>query len=87
MIKFRRNNVYMKWGLTAFVTVLAILAMYDILFGAHKIAVYFGVLSTIFTPIIYGGAIAYLLAPIVDFLERTVLRPWAAPGTARRRCV
>ena len=47
MIKFRRNNVYMKWGLTAFVTVLAILAMYDILFGAHKIAVYFGVLSTI----------------------------------------
>lgn len=85
MIKFRRNNVYMKWGLTAFVTVLAILAMYDILFGAHKIAVYFGVLSTIFTPIIYGGAIAYLLAPIVDFLERTVLRPWAAPGTARRK--
>ena len=85
MIKFRRNNVYMKWGLTAFVTVLAILAMYDILFGAHKIAVYFGVLSTILTPIIYGGAIAYLLAPIVDFLERTVLRPWAAPGTARRK--
>ncbi len=51
--------------------------------SAHtKLQSTFGVLSTIFTPIIYGGAIAYLLAPIVDFLSVRCCGPGPAvrPG-------
>ena len=86
MFKFQhKDNIYLRWGITVFVTAVAILAVYDILFGAHKIGTYLGILGTIVTPIAYGAAIAYLLAPIVDFLERTVLRRWAREGLARRR--
>lgn len=86
MFKFRhKDTVYFRWGLTAFLTVIAILAVYDIIFGPHKLAGYLGLLGGVITPVLYGCAIAYLLAPIVDFLERTVLRPWAAAGRARRK--
>ena len=86
MFKFRyHKNSYLRWGITAFLTVAAILALYDILFGEHRIAGYLGVLGAIVTPVIYGGAIAYLLAPIVDFLERTVLSPWARSGQECRK--
>ena len=86
MFKFRyHKNSYLRWGITAFLTVAAILALYDILFGEHRIAGYLGVLGTIVTPVVYGGAIAYLLAPIVDFLERTVLSPWARSGQECRK--
>ena len=78
MFKFQhKDNVYLRWGVTAFITVVAILAVYDILLGDHRIGGYLGFLGAIITPIAYGAAIAYLLAPIVDFLERTVL-----PGRA-----
>lgn len=86
MFKFRHgNNIYVRWGITAFLTVIAILSVYDIFFGAHRIAGYLNVLETVFTPVVCGAAIAYLLAPIVDFLERTVLRRWAARGMAERK--
>ena len=86
MFKFRyHKNTYLRWGLTAFLTVAAILALYDIVLGEHRIAGYLGVLGAIVTPVVYGGAIAYLLAPIVDFLERTVLSPWARSGQEKRK--
>ena len=86
MFKFQhKDNVYLRWGVTAFITVVAILAVYDILLGDHRIGGYLGFLGAIITPIAYGAAIAYLLAPIVDFLERTVLRRWAGEGLKRRR--
>lgn len=59
---------------------VAILAVYDIFFGAHKIAGYLAVINGVLTPVVFGCVIAYLLAPIVDLLERTLLRPWAAGG-------
>ena len=79
-LKFHyEKSIYFRWGVTAFLTVVAILAVYDIFFGMHKIAGYLDFLGGIVTPVVYGGAIAYLLAPIVDFLERTLLRSWAGP--------
>ena len=70
MFKFRhKDTVYFRWGLTAFLTVIAILAVYDIIFGPHKLAGYLGLLGGVITPVLYGCAIAYLLAPIVDFLH------------------
>ncbi len=86
MFKFRHgDNVYVRWGVTAFLTVIAILAVYDIFFGAHKLAGYLSVVNHVLTPVVFGCVIAYLLAPIVDFLERTLLRRWAAAGTATRQ--
>lgn len=87
MFKFckGKQSACLCWGVTAFLTVIAILAVYDIFFGAHKIAGYLAVINGVLTPVVFGCVIAYLLAPIVDLLERTLLRPWAAAGTAARK--
>ena len=48
MFKFRhRNNAYFRWGLTAFCTVAAILAVYDIFLGNHKIVGYAATLAAV----------------------------------------
>ena len=80
-----KNNVYFRWGLTAFLTVFAILAAYDIFLGAHKLMDYFGIFTTIMTPVVLGGTIAYLLSPVVDFFERTLLHPWATHALVVRK--
>ncbi len=80
-----KNNVYFCWGLTAFLTVFAILAAYDIFLGAHKLMDYFGIFTTIMTPVLLGGTIAYLLSPVVDFFERTLLHPWATHALVVRK--
>lgn len=89
MFRFRNgeNNTYFKLGLTVFLTVIAILTVYDALFGAHKTGVYINSAVAIITPILYGCAIAYLLSPIVDILEHTILKRWAAPGFETRKPV
>ena len=69
----KRNGIYFKWGLTAFCTVCAILLVYDTFFAAG--ASFAGRLMVILAPVLYGAFIAYLLAPVVDFFERTLLEP------------
>ena len=69
----KRNGIYFKWGLTAFWTVCAILLVYDTFFAAG--ASFAGRLMVILAPVLYGAFIAYLLAPVVDFFERTLLEP------------
>lgn len=75
MFSFRhKNNPYFQWGITAFLTVFALFSVYDIFFGAHKIISFFRFLTNAAMPVIYGCVIAYLLAPIVNFIERTLFR-------------
>lgn len=86
MFKFKqKHNIYFRWGLTAFLTVLAIFAAYDTILGAHRLLGYIRALGVIITPVAMGGAIAYLLAPISDFLERTILHRWATKGIVERK--
>ncbi len=80
-----KNNIYFHWGLTAFLTVFAILAAYDIFLGAHKLMDYFSILTAIMTPVALGATIAYLLSPVVDFFEHTILHPWSAHAPMRRK--
>ncbi|SFQ17040.1 Predicted PurR-regulated permease PerM [Oscillibacter sp. PC13] len=66
----KRQSRYFKCGLTVFLTVSAILLLYDTFFGS-KAALSFGAkLLSAIQPILYGALIAYLLAPVVNFFER-----------------
>ena len=67
----RKDNHYFAWGLTAFLSVCAILLFYDIVFRSSKVLDYVGVLMGILAPILYGFAMAYLLAPVVNWFENT----------------
>lgn len=66
----RRDNVYVKWGLTAFLTVCAILLLYDTFFSTGTLVLFLRRLLRILAPVLYGFFIAYLLSPVVNYFER-----------------
>ena len=67
-----QKNRYLKWGLTAFCTVAAILLFYDTLFGSHALLEFLQKFVQALQPVLYGAFMAYLLAPVVDFFEKGV---------------
>ena len=64
-----RKSAHVKTGVTAFLTVGAILLFYDTLFGRHWLLNVWRQLLTAIRPILYGAFMAYLLAPVVNFFE------------------
>ena len=65
----------LHWGLVIFLTVAAILLFYDTLFGRRVMPAFGSQLLKALQPVIIGGVLAYLLAPVIDFIER-----WLFPG-------
>ena len=72
----KKNNHYFAWGLTAVVVVFAIMLLYDLVFSGSSgiVMTYMNMLLGILAPILYGLIMAYLLAPIVNWIERVILR-------------
>ena len=84
----RRDNVYVKWGLTAFLTVCAILLLYDTFFSTGTLVLFLHRLLRILAPVLYGFFIAYLLSPVVNYFERLLPErvcsapPWPGPSAS-----
>ena len=72
----REKKKYLAWGLTAFLTGCALLIFYDVFYrdNSGTLQAFFAKLLSVLTPVLYGLGMAYLLAPIVNFLERVILR-------------
>lgn len=64
-----RKSAHVKYGVTAFLTVGAILLFYDTFFGRRWLPGVWRQLMEAVRPILYGAFIAYLLAPVVNFFE------------------
>ena len=69
----KEKNRYFRWGLTAFLTVCAILVFYDTFYQNGMLQKYFSKLLSVLAPILYGLAMAYLLAPVVNWFSRVIL--------------
>ena len=67
-----KNKTYWHWGLTLALTACAILVFYDTFFQDGVLLLFIKKLFKILTPVIYGFALAYLLAPIVNFFDRSL---------------
>ena len=59
----------LHWGLVIFLTVAAILLFYDTLFGRRVLPDFGSQLLKALQPVLIGGVLAYLLAPVIDFIE------------------
>ena len=72
----KEKKKYLAWGLTAFLTGCALLIFYDVFYrdNSGTVQAFFAKLLSVLTPVLYGLGMAYLLAPIVNFLERVILR-------------
>ena len=68
-------NKYFLWGLTGFLTVLACIILYFIINNTDKIGKLFASINKIMMPVFIAMVIAYLLAPILNFIEKKMIRP------------
>ena len=68
------NKRYFGWGLTLVLSVCAILVFYDTLFRNGVLLTFLRTLLNALKPVIYGAAMAYLLYPLVNFFEGSILR-------------
>ena len=74
-MKLKFNNKYLKWGLTAFLVRAAAIIFYYFMFHNSNIRASFRMIINILMPIVWGLAIAYLLSPILNFVENKLLLP------------
>ena len=70
----KKDNHYVAWGLTAVAVVCAVMLFYDLVFRSSIVLTYAKNLVSILAPILYGFALAYLLAPVVNWFERAIFR-------------
>ena len=71
----KNKNEYVKWGLTAFFVVLGGFVSYYIIFHLSSLSSTLKNIFSILMPIIDGLVLAYLLAPLVNAVERSLLKP------------
>ncbi len=62
-------------GLVVFVTCAALMGVYYVLFHSEKLSTVFSFLAGIFKPVFFGFVIAYLMTPILNWMERSVTAP------------
>lgn len=74
-MKFKWDKKYLYWGITAFLVIAASILFYYMLFHSVKIKSGFHNAVRISMPIIYGLVLAYLMTPIVNYLEHKLFIP------------
>ena len=74
-MKFKINNKYFRWGLTAFLAIAAAIVFYYFVFHSSNIRSGIKTITDILMPVVVGMAIAYLLTPVLNFVEQKMLFP------------
>lgn len=74
-MKFKLNNKYFRWGLTAFLAIAASIIFYYFVFHSSNIKSGIKIITSILMPVVVGMGIAYLLTPLLNFVERKLLYP------------
>ena len=69
-----RENVYFRWGMTAFVVIVACVLVAEFIINLSSVMGVLRIFIRAMAPVFYGLGIAYLLDPIVERLQ-LVLRP------------
>lgn len=68
------KSKYFKWGLTAFLVVVASTVFYFLIFYLPSILGFVGKIFKVLSALVIGLVIAYLLHPIVNFFENKVYK-------------
>lgn len=82
-MKFRWDKKYLYWGMTALFVIIGGISFYYLIFHSSSLKNNLFRLLSIATPVIDGLVLAYLLWPIVSFLERRLLLPFRDRLTAK----
>ena len=74
-MKLHWNNRYVKWGVTVIIVFCTCLLFFYVLFFGSNIKNAMSSIYNVLMPICFGGIMAYLLTPTLNWLERKILKP------------
>ena len=74
-MKLKFNKKMIMTGIIAFLVIAASICFYYLIFRSEAFSAKINAFFSILSPVIYGIIIAYLLTPIVNFIERRILTP------------
>ncbi|MBE5865096.1 MAG: AI-2E family transporter [Lachnospiraceae bacterium] len=74
-MKFRWNNKYVCWGITAFCVLAAAILFYYGMFHGSNVRLAFRTVSEVMMPIVMGFVLAYLMTPILNQIEYRMIKP------------
>lgn len=90
-MKLKINSKYFKWGMTAFSVIAGGICFYYLIFHISEFLQNIKSLFGVIMPVMFGLVIAYLLTPILNFIEQKILNPLfdrlKVKATARRKKV
>ena len=72
----KKNKNHIRWGITAFLVILASLISYYIIFHIDNFKGIISRVIVILMPVIDGMVIAYLLTPLLNYFERKFVKPF-----------
>lgn len=71
----KANIRYIKWGLTAFLVVLGGIISYYVIFHLNSLKSSISEILVVLMPIIDGMILGYLMTPVVNAIERKLVKP------------
>lgn len=71
----KKNKNHIRWGITAFLVILASLISYYVIFHLENLKGFINNIILILMPVIDGLIIAYLLTPLLNTFERKIIKP------------
>lgn len=74
-MRFKVNNKFFRWGLTAFLTIAASICFYYLIFHGTNIKKGWDTVISILMPIVFGLAMSYLMTPVLNNIEYNILIP------------
>lgn len=74
-MKFKLNNNYVRWGVTAFLVIAASICFYYLMFHGSNIREGISAATQVLLPVVMGFITAYLLTPVLNYVEYHVLIP------------
>lgn len=74
-MKLKKDNKFFRWGLTAFFVIVAGILFYYMMFHGSNIKRFFSSSATVLMPVLFGFVIAYLLTPVLNFIEFKIVGP------------
>lgn len=74
-MKIKLSNKYVRWGLTAFLVIAASICFYYLIFHRSNFEANLAEITEILMPIVIGLVMAYLLAPVLNYIDHKILVP------------
>ncbi|MBD5485224.1 MAG: AI-2E family transporter [Lachnospiraceae bacterium] len=74
-MKFKFEKKYFCWGLTAFLVIVASILFYYVLFHRSSLSSNIAKFIGISMPIIDGFVLAYLMTPVLNKIEKCIIKP------------